>query len=120
MIMIMIMMMMMMMIDDYHQLGTEAFMKVMMRTCQHVGVLIKPGDCFKKKSPCALTCYMGKAAPFVHQCDSVFNEHKQATLLHDLQRTNATHTCMQGSSNFKFQDNLTKRTGALRTPFSCI
>jgi len=37
---------------------------------------------------------MGKAAPFTHQCDSVFNEHKQATLLHDLQRMNATHTCM--------------------------
>ena len=28
--------------NDNYQLGTVAFMKVMIRTCQHVGALIKP------------------------------------------------------------------------------
>ena len=32
-----------------YQLGTVAFMKVMMRTCQHVGALIKPDHCHKYK-----------------------------------------------------------------------
>ena len=33
--------------DNSYQLGTVAFIKVMMRTCQHVGALIRPGQCYK-------------------------------------------------------------------------
>ena len=45
-----------------YQLGTVAFMKVMMRTCQHVGALIKPEQIlYKYKSKfnisiCILRC----------------------------------------------------------------
>ena len=47
----------------------------------------------------------------------VFSQQNQAILLYELTSTHAPTNKFQGVPNFKFEDNLTKRTVVLWTPF---